>query len=197
MRGHKDRISKYRIMKPIMILIVITVSFVACGKQINPNPTLTPSPTTAPTLSINVNKPSPTEAIEFDLNEKKEVFYYTVNPDTMETEAVSAMASKEYQGSPEEIMGMVVDTLEDSGYEIGIDQVFIEGTSVIVSFQAGEEPVSGLFEEEEKAILDAIAQSLLDNLEEYNQVSYRINNGAYESDNFSYQIDYIYMKSLK
>ena len=51
--------------------------------------------------------------------------------------------------------------------------------------------------EVETSILDAIAQSLLDNLTDYNKVIFRIMGDSYQTDNFSFDLNHIYMEKLK
>ena len=108
---------------------------------------------------------------------------------------MSVVVKSDFTDDPNNLMILIADSLEDSGYEIGISGAEIEGENVVVDFFSGMCPVTGLTEEEEKAVLDAIAQSLLDNLAEQNGVVFRVMGEAYESDNFSFGQYYVYMKN--
>ena len=129
------------------------------------------------------------------MSELVEVFYYTVNPDTYETEAVSSVIKSDVANNPQMLISLIADSLEDAGYEVGIQSAALDGENVVVDFVANTCPVTGLMEEEEKAVLDAIAQSLLDNLAEQSGVVFQIMGDAYESDNFSFGPNYVYMKN--
>jgi len=138
---------------------------------------------------------TPTEKIDFILSEMKEIYFYTVNPDTFETEAVSAVVQSGFAEDPNELILLICDSLEDVGYEIGIKSAELDGDNVVVDFYSETCPVIGLAEEEEKAVLDAIAQSLLDNLVGQNGVVFQVMGEAYESENFSFGQYYVYMKN--
>ena len=176
----------------LFVLLFVTGCSSGNDEMITPTPTGFPEPTKVPT-AVAV---SPTEkGIEFELSEMQELYFYTVNPDTLETEAVSVVVKSDFTDDPNNLMILIADSLEDSGYEIGISGAEIEGENVVVDFFSGMCPVTGLTEEEEKAVLDAIAQSLLDNLAEQNGVVFRVMGEAYESDNFSFGQYYVYMKN--
>lgn len=196
MKNKKYKKSKQLMLRmPVAGLLLFVMLFVtACssdnGKD-NPVTTVTPAVTQAVSIGL-----TPTDkAIEFDLSEMKEIFYYTVNPDTFETEAVSAVVNGDIADDPDTLMLMVADSLEDAGYEIGIRSTELDKENVVVDFYSGMCPVTGLTKEEEKAVLDAIAQSLLDNLTEQNGVVFRVMGEAYDTENFSFGQNYVYMKN--
>ena len=144
--------------------------------------------------SVSVTTPTE-QPFEFQLSELEEIYFYTVNPDTFETEAVSSIVKTGYADDPMNLIILIGDSLEDAGYEVGIQSAVIDGENVVVDFMADTCPVTGLTESEEKAVLDAIAQSLLDNLAEQNGVVFQIMGAGYESDNFSFGEYYVYMKN--
>ena len=183
-------------MPAICLLLFVMLFATGCSsgdnEVINPTPTAFPEATKGPTVVAA----SPTEnGIEFELSEMQELYFYTVNPVTLETEAVSVVVKSDFTDNPNNLMILIADSLEDAGYEVGINGAEIEGENVVVDFSSGMCPVTGLTEEEEKAVLDAIAQSLLDNLAEQNGVVFRVMGEAYESDNFSFGQYYVYMKN--
>lgn len=176
----------------LLFLMLFTVGCSQSGQEDDElNPTQLPTITQAGELAA-----TPTEkAIEFVLSEMKEIYFYTVNPDTFETEAVSAVVESGFADNPNELISLICDSLEDVGYEIGVKSAELVGDNVVVDFYSDSCPVTGLSEDEEKAVLDAIAQSLLDNLAEQNGVVFQVMGEAYESENFSFGQYYVYMKN--
>ena len=65
---------------------------------------------------------------------------------------------------------------------------------MVVNFFKNSPPVSGVTKETETAILDAVAQSLLDNLADYHKVIYRVEGEAYTSDNLTFTENYVYIE---
>lgn len=177
------------------LLLFVALFFCGCGlSAAHTHPEITPTPTPVQG-NQNIVPATPTQQVEFVLSEKKEIYFYTVNPETLETEAVSAVVDEEFADEPEELMVLVTDSLEDAGYEIEIRSALVDGENVVVDFSPDMHPASGLGKQEEKAVLDAIAQSLLDNLIGQRGVVFRIMGEAYESENFSFGLYYVYMKN--
>ena len=180
-------------MPVFSLLLFVSLFFCGCGlSSTHTQPEITPTPFQE---SQNIVPATPTQQVEFVLSEKKEIYFYTVNPESLETEAVSAVVDEEFADEPEELMILVTDSLEDAGYEIEVQSALVDGENVVVDFSADMHPASGLGKQEEKAVLDAIAQSLLDNFVEQRGVVFRIMGEAYESENFSFGLYYVYMKN--
>lgn len=118
---------------------------------------------------------------------------YTVNADTGEIEPVTALIPEGSEITPDLIVSTVVDSMADQSIEIGIDSVTTQEDKVIVSFLKDKAPYSDMGSGYEAAILDAIAQSLIDNLKDYKKVIYRVEGNAYVSGVFEYGIDEVYM----
>lgn len=114
---------------------------------------------------------------------------YTVNGATAEIEPVTALIPQDDKITAELIVNTVVESLADQSIMIQIDSVTTEKDKVIVSFKKDKAPYSDMGSGYEAAILDAIAQSLIDNLKEYKKVIYRIENKPYVSGSFEYGID--------
>lgn len=182
-------------MPVLCILLFVMLLLTACEQTGQEVPNVLPTVTPAVENSVPVAEITPTDKIDFQLSEMKEIYYYTVNPDSFETEAVSAMVQSDYADQPEELMILVADSLEDAGYEVGVNSVTLDGENVIVDLMTDMCPVIGLTEEEEKAVLDAIAQSLLDNFVQQNGVVFQVMGEAYRSENFSFGQYYVYMKN--
>jgi len=123
-----------------------------------------------------------------------ELMIYSINADTLEKEAAIALIPKGSEITPELIVNTVVESMADKTLMIGIDSVETKDDAIIVSFSADKPPVQdvgagGL----EGFILDAIAQSLLENLDNYSKVIYRIEGGAYVTDHIELGIDEVYL----
>ncbi|MDF2906661.1 MAG: hypothetical protein K0R34_1982 [Herbinix sp.] len=123
-----------------------------------------------------------------------ELQLYTVNVDTGEIEAVTALVPADAEITPDLIVEKVVESMVDRSIEVGIDSVTLEGDAVIVSFYKDAAPLSEMGSGYEGAILDAIAQSLIDNLEEYNKVIYRAEGEAYVSGHNELGINEVYLE---
>jgi len=114
---------------------------------------------------------------------------YTVNGATAEIEPVTALIPQDASITAELIVNTVVESLADQSIIVQIDSVTTENDKVIVSFKKDKAPYSDMGSGYEAAILDAIAQSLIDNLKEYKKVIYRVENKPYVSGAFEYGID--------
>ncbi len=119
---------------------------------------------------------------------------YTVNVDTGDIETVTALVPQDSEITPELIVTTVVESMEDQSVIIGIESVTTKKDAVIVSFYKDKAPLVNVGGGYEAAILDAIAQSLLDNLEDYSKVIYRVEGNAYESDHFEFGINDVYFE---
>lgn len=193
-----DNSQRRQLRMPVLCLLLFLMLFIV-GCSSHEDDATKVIPTIPPTVALpdfqENTVTTPTQAIDFELSELVEVFYYTVNPDTYETEAVSSVIKSDVANNPQMLISLIADSLEDAGYEVGIQSAALDGENVVVDFVANTCPVTGLMEEEEKAVLDAIAQSLLDNLAEQSGVVFQIMGDAYESDNFSFGPNYVYMKN--
>ena len=128
----------------------------------------------------------PTKNIELPL--------YTVNVDTGEIEAETALVPADTKITPDLIVEKVVESMADRSIEVGIEEVSYEGDTVIVSFFKDKAPLSEMGSGYEGAILDAIAQSLIDNLKQYKKVIYRAEGGAYISGHNELGINEVYLE---
>ncbi|MFU0828759.1 MAG: hypothetical protein ACFWTJ_14740 [Lachnoclostridium sp.] len=123
----------------------------------------------------------------------KEVSIYTINEDTNGVESVVALVPEDAKITPELIIELVTDSMADNLVEVGIDKVSTQKDTVIVSFKSDQPPITNVESKLEKTILDAIAQSLVDNLKDYPKVIFRVEGKAYKSSNFSFGIDQVYL----
>lgn len=148
------------------------------------------------TSEINKEKVTDTSDITptpIQPNANKDLLIYTVNSTTAEIEPVTALIPQDSQVTAKLIVDTVVESLADQSIIIEVDSVTTEDDKVIVSFDKDKAPYSDMGSGYEGAILDAIAQSLIDNLKDYNKVIYRIENQPYVSGAFEFGINEAYL----
>lgn len=117
---------------------------------------------------------------------------YTLNPDKGEIDAVTAMISDSNEITPDLIVGKVAESMADKSIVIGIENITTEGDAIIVSFHSDQPPLTDVGAGIETAILDAIAQSLIENLPDYNKVIYQVEGKAYTSGHIEMGVDEAY-----
>lgn len=117
---------------------------------------------------------------------------YTIDPDSGEIEPVTAMIPDDTDINAELIVDKVVESMADKSLQVGIESITIDGDKVIVSFYSDQPPLSNVGAGIELAILDAIGQSLIDNLPDYNAIIYQVEKEAYESGHMVLGIDEAY-----
>lgn len=181
----------------IYVMLCICVAFIisGCGKNNKNNPVVTPEPTT-PLVTMNV-VPTGTEA-QNDVPtiaplENLEITIYTLNPDSLEKEAVSVLVTVEDELTPELIVEQVVDAMEDEGFYLGINDIIIEGDSIRIDFKSDEVPVIDVGASVEGSIIDILAQSILDNMPQYKKIYISIEGGPYHSGHLEYELDDVYL----
>lgn len=145
------------------------------------------------TETKNSVEPTPTPS-NIQPTQNVDLQLYTVNVDTGEIEVETALVPADTKITPDLIVDKVVESMADRSIEVGIEKVSYERDAVIVSFYKDKAPLSEMGSVYEAAILDAIAQSLIDNLEDYNKVIYRAEGEAYISGHFEFGLNDIYLE---
>ena len=120
---------------------------------------------------------------------------YTLNVETLEPEAVSVLIQAT-EITPELIVDKVIETLEYQCYTIEVESVTTQEDAVVVSFYKDQPPVT-FGSSAEGAVLDVFAQSLVDNLEDYSKVIYRMEGEAYASGHFEFGINQVYLEDTR
>ncbi|HHV13892.1 MAG TPA: hypothetical protein GXX75_26855 [Clostridiales bacterium] len=128
----------------------------------------------------------PTESIDLQI--------YTVNATTGDIEAVTASIPKSSKLTPELVTDTVVESMADQSIIIGIKDVTTKDDSIIVNFNKDNPPYKNFGSGYEGAILNAFAQSLLDNLKDYHKIIFRIDDKAYAGGAFEYGINEVYLE---
>lgn len=183
---HSMRRNKTVQLFAILILCTITILIGCYQKQeLNKDSkiTATVTPTSAPV-------PSLVEEIGISVTE---LSIYSLALNHKDIESVTALVSSK-EITPEVIVDKVVESMEDASFQIKIYSVETQQDTIIVNFFKSSPPVSGVTKETETAILDAVAQSLLDNLADYHKVIYRVEGEAYTSDNLTFTENYVYIE---
>lgn len=122
-----------------------------------------------------------------------ELMIYVVNGDG-DLEARTALVSKDIDITPEIVVDTVVESMADNSIMVGIEEVISEDDTIIVSFYSDKAPLTNVGSGIEIGILNAIAQSLLDNLDDYNKIIYRAEGEVYSSGHIELAIDEVYME---
>jgi cytoskeletal protein RodZ len=122
-----------------------------------------------------------------------ELMIYTINMDNGEIEPKTALIPEDKEITPELIVSTVVESMADQALTVGVDSVTTQDDAVIVSFKSDQPPLVNVGAGIEAAILDAIAQSLTENLKDYSKVIYRVEGKAYASDHFELGINEVYL----
>lgn len=175
----------------VSVVFLCMVYFSGCSGPNNLEHNMEPIPTTDPIITQIPATP------EIQINEK-ELSIYSISAETAEKISVIAMVPSDTEITPELIVDKVVESMEDESFTIGIDSVTTSDDMVIVSFTGDQPPVRNVGSSVEGGILDAIAQSLLDNLSDtYHKVVFRVMDGPYASGHYEFDINHVYMETKK
>lgn len=152
-----------------------------------------PTPTVKPDDTALTTETTPTPS-DIQPIENIDLPLYTVNVDTGEIEAVTALVPADEKITPELVVDKVVESMADRSIKVGIESVTTEKDAVIVSFYKDKAPLSEIGSSYEAAILDAIAQSLIDSLQDYNKVIFRAEGEAYVGSHIELGINEVYLE---
>ncbi len=154
--------------------------FTSCSLFSKSRETPTPTPSVAPKIS--------------ETQEKITVLrIYSLNSVTLKKEAVQAIVYGDKDITPALIVSKVIAAMEDESFFIEVNDTSTEGDNVVVDFKKDAPPVNCTDKAVENAILDAIGQSLLDNLDTYLGIIYRIDGEAYVTENNSFGLNEVYL----
>ena len=168
----------------------------ACGDgryktDITKTPTQSPTSTIVPTVIPHVET---NVTVPLTNGEMRELQIYTLSVDLENVEAVTALVSAEGDLTPEIIIEVVLEAMADAAYFVEVLGISIESDMIIVDFCKEAPPVTNINHEVENAILDAIGQSLLDNLPAYNRIGYSVEGDAYQTKNIELALGESYIE---
>ncbi len=83
---------------------------------------------------------------------------------------------------------MVQKIAQELNSDVRIQQVYMQGSGMVIDFAAGGPPTINLGSSQEAALLDSIAKTVLENLKDVDAVFYRVDNGPYSSGHFYFDL---------
>lgn len=184
MRVFENKI-KYKIFKIGMLLLVLGMIVIACGIRDNSSYAVQPG--------NNATENNEQEKTDYkDGNAKIQV--YTMDPDSLEAEEITVKVNADSTKglTAQIIVDAVMDLFEAQGANIGINQVEQNENTVIVDFNGEKAPVVNVGSAEETAILNCISMSLLDNLDDCQQVVFHVDGDCYESGHYAFELNEAY-----
>jgi len=175
-----------------MLCICVAFAISGCGKNTSddtvptgfPKATATVAPTAVPTQAEQITIAPP---------ENFEITIYTLNPDSLEKEAVTVLVTADDELTPDFIVEQVIEAMEDEGFYIGVNDIIIEGESVRIDFKSDAAPVIDVGASVEGSIIDILAQSILDNLSQYKKIYISIEGGPYYTGHIEFELDEVYL----
>lgn len=123
------------------------------------------------------------------------VQYYTVNVTNNSLATEEMLVDPEMEVHCEMICDVVLDALEDQSVFIEFVGVSMDGGTAVVNFSGDFTDENDLTEDTETCVLDAIAQSLLDNVADCSGVSFLTDGESYSSQYRSFEDGYVYMEN--
>lgn len=172
----------------LLTAVCMACLLAACRKDEPDSMELTPLPVTmVPKVTGNA-----TPQVSNTLSQVERITYYTLSDD-LKSEEVTAVLPEGTKMTIDSLVRYVAGTMEESNVTVGIDSVMSDKSTVIISFMRDSAPVCGVGADLEEEVLDAIAQSVLENFSDYTSIVYRVEGMAYQSENRSYDIDYVYL----
>lgn len=168
----------------------------ACGDgryktDITKTPTQSPTSTIVPTVIPHVET---NVTVPLTNGEMRELQIYTLSADLENVEAVTALVSAEGDLTPEMIIEVVLEAMADTAYFVEVTNISIADGMIVIDFCKEAPPVTNTNHAVEVAILDAIGQSLLDNLPAYNRISYSVEGEAYQTKNIELALGESYIE---
>lgn len=128
--------------------------------------------------------PVPTQKIKIET-----LAIYSINSDNMTLIPVSVRKGSQ-KLSPSYVAGLVMENLNEEN--IAITDIYQKGKKVIVSFDPDGKPVKNCTAKMETLILEAFANSLLDNVKNCSQVIFRCDGKEYKSDQYSFGLNEVF-----
>ena len=174
------------------IIVVLSCAFcLSCTGKNKQDPDLNDGP--EPTYIDDPKEPDITSIdVPNDDTPASRLGYYTVNSRGVLVRATSIISGKS-KVTPQLITEYVLDSLEDESIILETESITVEDSDCIISFTDSIYDIAAEGLVLETAVLDAISQSILDNIESVAGIIFRINGEAYSTKNLSFKIDAVYM----
>lgn len=108
---------------------------------------------------------------------------YTIDMDTMQSAREMVYLMKGEELNAENILKKVIELFKINAIEIEVNGIKQKKDVMYVSFAKNSAPVVDVSQKVEEVILESIAKSLLDNLEDVDKIVFQVDSGAYKSEN--------------
>ncbi|MBP5159273.1 MAG: GerMN domain-containing protein [Lachnospiraceae bacterium] len=170
------------------MLISVCLLTAACSRDV-PEPGQDPEPTAS--VVPSAEPVAPTEGAIRSIN------YYIADPALGEIVVETAFVETDRELVPDQIMEFIIDSMSDRSIDIDYEEVTESGEDgakvLTVDFTSSIRNVGSYGGEFERLLLDAVAQSLLDNIPDSMHISFLIEGEAYKTDNCDFEKGYFYM----
>ncbi len=137
----------------------------------------------------NKSAPVATSAAVATRSPMETITIYSINSDTMSLIPVSVRKISN-KNSLEYICSLVVENMDEQ--DVLVTGCQKDGKNAIVSFADEKQPIKECSAQMEQLILDAFANSILDNVNDCTGVIFRCDGDAYKSENLSFERNEMY-----
>ena len=181
-----------RKMVLIMLAVVLAAAVLACRTNPDDNPdhrvTAGPEPTgRQDVIEVTPRVTSGEHLKLFGLH------IYTVNATTESVINQTVMLSEDTEITPALLIDYISEALKDESINLSFESVEYEDGCCVVDFDDSIFTIASKSASLEDAVLDAIAQSILDNVDGCLKIIYRIKGAAYSTVNRTFDYNYVYM----
>ncbi len=174
----------------LCLMIVFAVTLCACHKE-NPDPSgQDPVSSPSPTSTDRVTIEPVISGGGINLVAK---LIYTVDASTAKVVRSTVMVRDDTDITPSLVIDCIVESLKDESLNLSFDAIDYSDGVCVVDFDDSIYTIAGKSADLEDAILDCIAQSVLDNVDGCMKIIYRIHNEAYTTVNRHFAYDFVYM----
>lgn len=171
----------------LVLCVLICVMTAGC-KSNKQSPVITPTATPSGIISTTLDKQRPS------VPETKELTIYTISSDFSELVETYVLLAKETDINSRIVTDNVVESLSDISLDVKICGVTEANGRVVVDFASDCPPAKDVSMNVEELILDAIAQSILDNISDSVEVGFTMEGNDYRSDNLHLEKTEAYLK---
>lgn len=126
------------------------------------------------------------------LSKEKSIDIYTIDEENGESVSETVYLMDGEKVNAKNIMNQVIELFSMHSIFIQLDKVTGKKDTLYVSFKKKGAPAKDVSANVEEIILESIAKSLLDNLDDYTKVIFQVEGGPYKSDNMTMKKDEVY-----
>lgn len=117
---------------------------------------------------------------------------YTINMASMQSVSETVYLMEGEEVTAENILKEVIELFKVNTIEIEINGIKRKKDVMYISFAKESAPVIDVSKKVEEIILESIAKSLLDNLEDVDKIVFQVDSGAYKSENLELEENEVY-----